>query len=202
MFGQLLMLSTENNLDIRKVMEYPLGPVPWALATSDGFPIKTNKAVLMHMLEDKSALQGLPPDHEHIHIVDGNALYHALHVTDLPETFGQLANRIFCALPKGNIVHFVTDTYKNDSIKSLERVRRRESQTFTVRGSSTKVPRDFKTFLLNDENKKQLTQFLLNEWQEDGYATMLLNREIYFALDHQCFILSSSDGNTTDSRPV
>ena len=34
---------------------YPLGPVswPWVLATSDGAMIKTNKAKLMHCLEDK-----------------------------------------------------------------------------------------------------------------------------------------------------
>ncbi|XP_035828199.1 uncharacterized protein LOC118478523 [Aplysia californica] len=31
---------------------------------------------------------------------------------------------------------------------------------------------------------------------------MLLNREIYFVSDQQCFVLSSSDGKTTDSIPV
>ena len=75
MFGQLLMLSTENSLDFQKVMEYPLGPVPWALATPDGFLIKTNKAVMMHKLEDTSALQSPAQDQENIHIIDGNALY-------------------------------------------------------------------------------------------------------------------------------
>ncbi|GFR68590.1 hypothetical protein ElyMa_002025600 [Elysia marginata] len=33
-------------------MEYLLGPVPWALATPDGMPMKTNKAVLMQKLEN------------------------------------------------------------------------------------------------------------------------------------------------------
>ena len=47
LFGQLLMLSHDNDLDIQRVMEYPLGPVPWSLATPDGMLIKTNKAVLM-----------------------------------------------------------------------------------------------------------------------------------------------------------
>ena len=47
--------SQENNLDIQKVMEYPLGPVPWALGTADGMPIKTDKAVLMPNLEDASS---------------------------------------------------------------------------------------------------------------------------------------------------
>ena len=38
-FRQLLMLSQDNDLDIQKVMEFPLGPVPWSRATPDGMPI-------------------------------------------------------------------------------------------------------------------------------------------------------------------
>ncbi|GFR82596.1 hypothetical protein ElyMa_002366800 [Elysia marginata] len=42
LFGQLLLLSTEDNLDLQKVMEYLLGPIAWASATPNGMPIKTN----------------------------------------------------------------------------------------------------------------------------------------------------------------
>ncbi|GFN80351.1 hypothetical protein PoB_000685700 [Plakobranchus ocellatus] len=92
MFEQLLMLSTENDLDLKMVMEYPLELVPWALATPDGFPAKANKAVLMHKLEDTSAVKNPAIDQEHIHIIDGNASYHALHVPDLLGAFGELAS--------------------------------------------------------------------------------------------------------------
>ena len=110
LFGQLLVLSEENNLDMEKVMTYPLGPVPWALATADGLPIKTDKAVLMHKLEDPSTIQiSIQEKGEHdVYVMDGNALFHSL--TSLPDTFGQLAFKIFCALPKVSKVHFVTDT--------------------------------------------------------------------------------------------
>lgn len=198
LFGQLLMLSQDNDLDIQKVMEYPLGPVPWALATPDGMPIKTNKAVLMQKLEDESALQIPAKERDHVHIIDGNALFHTL--TNLPETFGELAYNIFCALPKVAKVHFLTDNYKEHSIKSLERMRRGESQVFIVRGSSTKLPREWRSFLRNDDNKKHFIQFLLNEWQQDAYAKLLLNREVIFACDNQCFVLSTADGETTDVR--
>ncbi|GFN75836.1 hypothetical protein PoB_000234200 [Plakobranchus ocellatus] len=57
-------------------------------------------------------------------------------------------------------------------------------------------------FLMNKESKKQLTQFLLHEYQQDYDALLLLNREVYFACDHQCFVLSSCDGKTTYSKPV
>ncbi|GFR95662.1 hypothetical protein ElyMa_000950000 [Elysia marginata] len=198
LFGQLLMLSQENDLDIQKVMEYPLGPVPWALATPDGMPMKINKAVLMQKLEDVSALQIPAKERNHVHIIDGHALFHAQ--THLPETFGELAYNIFCALPKVANVHFITDNYKEHSIKSLERIRRGESQAYIVRGSSAKLPREWKSFLKNDDNKKHFIQFLLNEWQQDAYAKLLLNREAIFASDNECFVLSTADGETPDAR--
>ncbi|GFN98933.1 hypothetical protein PoB_002543900 [Plakobranchus ocellatus] len=182
--------------------EYPLGTVPWAQPPHIKFLSKPTKAVLMHTLEDTSALKSPDIDQEHIHIIDGNAVYHALHVPDLTGTFGELTSRIFCALPKVAKVHFLTENYREDSIKSLERIPREESQTFTVQGSSTKVPKVWKMFLMNGENKKQLAEFLLYEWQQDYHALMLLKRKVYFACDHQCFVLSNCDGKATDSSPV
>ena len=69
-------------------MAYPLGPVPWSLATPDGMPIKTDKSVLMHRLEDASALRS-PRSTIQIHVIDGNALFHRL--AQLPDTFGEIA---------------------------------------------------------------------------------------------------------------
>ena len=42
-FGQLLMLSTDHELDLKKVLAYPLSPIPWVLATPDGLPTKQTK---------------------------------------------------------------------------------------------------------------------------------------------------------------
>ena len=49
-FGQLILLAIEHDLCMEKVMTYPLGPVPWSLATADGAPVKTDKAKLLHKL--------------------------------------------------------------------------------------------------------------------------------------------------------
>ncbi|GFS11014.1 hypothetical protein ElyMa_006661200 [Elysia marginata] len=109
-------------------MEYSLGPIPWVLqlANPDGMPIKTNKAVLMHKLEEKSALYTSAKEPHHIHVIDSNALYHGL--ADLPMTLGELAKKIFNSLPKVAKVDFLTDNYKDDSIKSFERAPRGQSQ--------------------------------------------------------------------------
>ena len=93
-------------------MEYPLGPVPWALGTADGMPIKTDKAVLMHNLEDASSHKSPAKERNHIYVIDGNALFHSLN--KIPETFGELARTVFNSLPQVSKVHFLTDNYKED----------------------------------------------------------------------------------------
>ena len=46
-FGQLVMLSVEHNIDLQVTLSYPLGIVPFSLATADGMPTKTNKAKII-----------------------------------------------------------------------------------------------------------------------------------------------------------
>ena len=78
LFGQLLILSGDSNLSLQKVLQYPIGST---LATPDGLPVKTDKAKLMHQLEDLDA-----------YVVEGNALLQAL--TALPQTFGELSETV------------------------------------------------------------------------------------------------------------
>ena len=42
-FGQLVLLSVQNDIDLQVTLSYPLGPVPWALATADGMSIKLTR---------------------------------------------------------------------------------------------------------------------------------------------------------------
>ena len=83
------VFSQGNNVDLQKVVEYPLGPVPWALGTADGMPIKTDKAVLMHNLEDASSYKSPQMGRNHIYIIDG-----------------EVAKKVFTFLPPVSKVHF------------------------------------------------------------------------------------------------
>ena len=71
---------------MREVLSYPLGPLPWALATPDGELMKTNKAKLMELME-----KGQQPEKDipatATWIYDGMALLQALRPALLPETF-------------------------------------------------------------------------------------------------------------------
>jgi len=171
------MLSEKHNISLDKTLSYPLGPIPWSLATADGHPVKTDKAKLMHSLETDTDRAERPATSSVIYILDGNALLQAL--TNLPDTFDELANKVFETLPKCERVDFVTDTYQKDSIKSSERERRGVTETFLIKGSKTKVPRDWKCFMCNSENKVQLIKLLLAEWTGNKYAPKLLGRRIF-----------------------
>ncbi|KAK3728506.1 hypothetical protein QZH41_002367 [Actinostola sp. cb2023] len=122
-FGQLVMLALDYDLDMKRVLSYPLGPVPWALAIakSDGMPVKTEKAKLLHILEGKNQVQR-PTTGDIFYVIDGNALLQAM--VAIPSTFGDLADSVFEQLPKVHRVDFVTDSYHPLSIKEVERSRR------------------------------------------------------------------------------
>ena len=61
-------------------MEYSLGPLQ--MATADGMPIKTDKSVLMHRLEEGASSKAPDKDRQHTQIIDGNALFHSLSEPD------------------------------------------------------------------------------------------------------------------------
>ena len=45
-FGQLVLLSEDNNISIERALTCFLGPVSWVLATADENPMKMDKAAL------------------------------------------------------------------------------------------------------------------------------------------------------------
>ena len=84
-----------------------------------------------------------------------------------------LAQKIFSLLPKSERVDFVTDTYQEHSIKASERARRGTTETFLLKGPLTKIPKDWKGFLSNGQNKMEVMKLVLSEWQKTDYASKL-----------------------------
>jgi hypothetical protein len=198
-FGQLLMLSQEHDISLESVMAYPMSPIPWALATADGMPAKTDKAKLMHQLETK--FESEQPQHtECFSVLDGMALLQSM--TGIPSTFGYLADKVLSLLPPMKRVDFITDTYSAESIKASERTRRGQSEKFLLKGPSTKIPKDWKMFLSSGDNKTQLIELLVKEWQRDKNAVKLLDREILVTSGKICTKLTSTDGESVDSVEI
>lgn len=54
LFAQLLLISLEQTLNIDKVLSYPLTPVPLAMCHAVGIICKTDKSVLLKILEKET----------------------------------------------------------------------------------------------------------------------------------------------------
>ena len=131
-------------------------------------------------------------------IVDGMAVLQAM--KEIPATFEELAAAVFhSVVPQTTLarrVDFVTDRYSDVSIKNPERAKRATQGTVKVKitGGGQKCPKQWKKFLSSGENKRTLTRFLLQQWSRDKYADQIGNRNVYFAVENECFRLSLNDG--------
>ena len=191
LLGQLLLLCQSHKISFDKLFKYPLAPVPWSLATADGSMCKTDKAQLLHVL----CTEGFETQPEScVYVVDGNALLYT--ILSVPATVGDFARTVFNCLPKATVVHFVTDSYMKHSVKEIERQRRGASATYLIGGPSTKMPRDFASFMKNSDNKRQLLKFILCEWCQPEYAGKLFGRTVLFVSEDSCVELRRVDGTS------
>ena len=106
-----------------------------------------------------------------IYIQDGNALFHSL--VSLPSTFGGIyLNILDQMVAKRNFI-FSTDSYHPDSIKTQERLRRGQGKKLLLDGPATRTPKNFKPFLTNEHNKKQICELMLKVWTNDSASSQL-----------------------------
>ena len=124
LFARLAVVAQSRSLDMRSVLYYELGPVPWSLATPDGGLVKTDKSCLLHFLESGTQpVEDVPP--MAALILDGMAVLQTTRPTG--DTFSPLADQVFRYATQGLIsggrVDFV-DRYLPLSIKLSEREHR------------------------------------------------------------------------------
>lgn len=201
-FMQLTILASQQNFSLRVLLTYPLSPIPWSLATADGMPTTTDKSQLMHLLEKDCVVQKSITDS--VTIVDGMAILRQQ--KSRPRTFGELALQVFQQLPLGRCkrVDFITDTYREGSIKGLVHIKRgcNTSKEYLIGGPSTTIPQEYQTFLANSKNKQQCIDIFFIEWKSDKYAKYLHGKVLYFVKEETVFMLTSDDGKTTSCSEV
>lgn len=174
----LLLVKSQSKdapLDLEELMKYCLMPVPPSLGTPDGFFSKTNKATILHyLLEDD--VPDLPYPKDALFIQDGMALLHML--ANLPPTCGDICLQVLDQMVSKKHFLFSTDSYHPESIKAQERLRRGRSEKIILAGPATRKPYDFKVFLANEDNKKQLCQLLLRVWSDPMAASRIEKTEM------------------------
>ena len=123
LLGHIIVVAQTRKLEMKKVLSYLLGPIPWALANADGSLRKTDKAKFINDLA-----QNVPVFTEKSAcIVDGMSIVQKLDGNQ--KTFGDIAKTVL------KIVVF--DVYREGSIKDAERVNRDSGSGVKFRSLAT-----------------------------------------------------------------
>ncbi|KAJ8348897.1 hypothetical protein SKAU_G00274860 [Synaphobranchus kaupii] len=187
----------EKPIDLEEVMRYPLSPVPHSLGTSDGFFCKTNKAPMVHYLLSDTHVPDYPLGA--MFIQDGNALFHTL--KNLPDTYGEICLQVLDNMVAKQNLIFSTDNYEHESIKAQERLRRGFGEKCIIVGPKTVRAPEFKLFLANEDNKKQLCQLLYKVWTSAVSAEQLARcGTAILSVEGLAHSLSAADGEVTSKE--
>ena len=163
-FGRMLVIQRIRGIDLQDVLEYELSSQPLSLSKPNGEMQKSNKSRLFgHLAKSLTVIEDRPLDVPSIY--DGMVLLQKLppHLT----TFGAISDYLFSKVISGTSTanFFVSDYYRDDFIKPLERLRRSKIGTIRVQAlrRDQKKPGQFKKFLQNSKSKTDLIKFIVKD---------------------------------------
>eukprot|EP00794_Sanderia_malayensis_P002284 gene2284-2627_t len=198
--GKLLAASTkhERTIDFKKALEYPLTSVPLSLAKADGSRRMTQKSALMDVFVKKCSRDNinfrsviLAKETVLAYIIDLMALVRTF--TSVPKTFEALAFKVLDCIPKTyKRVDIVAGCYTPYSIKSMEKNRRGMAPKIKVQSPKSKVPRDFKIFLANGENRTRMVELIRDVLVANRQAVFstLWSESVVFSSFQDCIMVS------------
>ena len=195
LFGRIIVMAQNRNLQMDVILSHPLGPLPWALSTPDGLLRKTNKATLATALQKNVAVAEHLPEHCAA-VVDGMNLVHRVKGDQV--TFKDIATTIFAmALKEGmgcSRIDVVFDTYKEVSIKNTERSIRGYGSGHQLQCiTGTQIVRQWREFLSSVNNKSSLIAFLVGEWMKPEFRDKLQGKLLHATVDDKCFRITSQN---------
>ena len=192
LFGQMILVAESRKLHMTEVLSHPLGPLPWALANSDGSLRKTNKAALARALE-KSACPAESIPQPSACVIDGMSLVQKTQGND--KTFAQLADTVLSQVmhegAESSRIDVVFDVYEDISIKNTERTRRGSDTGIQYKSISPghKI-QQWRKLLCSPTNKTNLIKFLVDEWKTDARRERLNDKTLYVTCAQACFKLT------------
>ena len=133
-------------------------------------------------------------------IVDGNAIFYFL--KELPPNFKSICEKIFDKAIRGYYSVFSTDMYFENSIKSLERIRRGCGEKLIISGPNVKKHVDWKSFLTNEENKRQLIEMLVQVWSSEPFMPKLVSKDVIINNEDQAILLTSDNGENIQKTVI
>ena len=178
LFARLIVLVKQGKVALRDALSYSLGPVSYPLASADGSLAKTPKSVVVGLIKntwpfDEVSSRDFPACTV---VIDIMCLIHGYPISQLPKTFKELAASLLgkiCALAacrNAIRVDVVFDTYPAVTVKAPELSRRaghnlkQATRLSKIVNSEQNLPKQWKDFLRQGQNKEQLADLLQREW--------------------------------------
>ena len=122
LFGHIIVVAQTRKLEMKNVLSYPLGPIPWALANADRSLRKTDKVKFMNDIAQNVPVVEVFTEKSAC-IVDGMSIVQKLDGNQ--KNFAKTVLKIvICEGDKCDRVDVVFDVYREGSIKDAERVNR------------------------------------------------------------------------------
>ena len=171
----LIVASEKTQLDLRKIISYPITAYPLSLAHCDGTHMETDKSALLRKLESfqTEKITGAELPMSYAQIYDGGLLLHSiLLLTSMGASYASIARTMVSLVCSGKAqeVHVCFDKYVENSIKDSERKQRGAVDTaYTITGPDQKIRQSGKTLLTNGTFKNELAKFLLKGWGKSNY---------------------------------
>lgn len=146
-----MIIGQSRKIEVRELLCHSLGPLPWALATPEGFPRKTNKAIFASNLQKDVQLAEQVPQHSAT-VIDGMSLVQKINIGTNKSTFSQVAclllSRVLREGLESNRIDVAFDTYQENAIKDAERGMRGEDQSFQAASiTASQIVRQWRKFL-------------------------------------------------------
>lgn len=193
LFGTMVLIAQNRQLDMLEVFSHPLGPIPWSLANADGTMRKTDKSKLADRLQSTVSVTEklLQPS---ACVIDGMALIHKVKGENL--TYGELSEAVLKKViifgEESERIDLVFDIYSTESIKNAERIRRGASEGITVHEirDGHKV-KNWKALLLNNDSKNKLNKYLVDSWREPSKNSLLRDKTLFVTYGDKCIVIKN-----------
>lgn len=198
LFGRMLGISMDHNIDVLKILSYPITPVPLSLCHLDGAICKTAKSVLGKCLE--ANINHEAPKYTDVFLVDGFFILHSM--KEVPKTFGSISKKCLQMVTKfpARRIDVIFDQYFHPSIKDNERLLRDEAPQieYNISGPDQIRPTDFAKEMKNTKFKEALIDFFATHWASDEIATFLGNKLVHLSF-RNCYSYSAHNNKVESS---
>ena len=140
-------------------------------------------------LSDLSFQREMQPEKSSVSAFVADLMAGIQELTGISGTYEDLTWKYLSTLPVGYArVDILADTYRDTSIKAVERSKRGCSDPIKISSIKSQIPREFNIILRNGKNKTRMIELILEVMEKNILTCLdiLGCTEIYFSRDNEC----------------